>query len=175
MLAPPSPRTFGVNEVQVASYLNSVRDALLFLSNPPICNAVQATSQNLGTGAWTALSLDSTAVDTYGMHSNTTNPSRCVSQAAGYYSVTNAVCVATNATGWRGVRTEKNGSQITGGASEVPAVGTGPTAIGSPEIITYLNVGDYAEAYGIQTSGGTVGTSVNTDANCAITVKWLHN
>lgn len=172
---PPQPRTFSVDEVEVAAYMNAVRDALIFLANPPVCNAVQATPQNLTTGAWTSLSLDSTAVDTYGGHSNATNNSRYVSQAAGYYSLTNAVSVGSNGTGWRGVRTEKNGSQITGGASEIPSNGGGPTAIGSPEIITYLNVGDYAEAYGIQTSGGTLSTSVNTDANCAITVKWVHS
>lgn len=171
-----TPRTFSVNETEVASYLNAVRDALTFLGNPPICNAVQATSQNVSTGtsSWTSLALDSTAVDSYGMHSNTTNNSRATSQAAGYYMVFTAACYASNATGWRGTRSARNGAAIAGGAGEFGANGSGVTAIPSPPVITYLNIGDYVEAQGLQTSGATLGTSINSDADSSLTAVWVH-
>jgi hypothetical protein len=173
--APPQPRTFGVNEVQVAAYLNSVRDALLFLANPPVCNAVQATFQSIPTGtSWTSLAQDSTAADPYGMHSNTTNNSRATSQAAGYYMVFAAAAFASNATGWRGARVAKNGASVAGGATEIGTNPAGVTAISSPPVITYLNVGDYVESQGLQTSGGSLNSSVNSDADCSLTAQWVH-
>ena len=173
--APPQPRTFGVNEVEVASYLNSVRDALIFLANPPVCNAVQATGQNINSGAsWTSLALDSTAADPYGMHSNTSNNSRATSQAAGYYMLFTSACFPSNATGWRGTRAAKNGAALAGGAGEFGANGAGVTCIPSPPVVTYLNLGDYAEAQGLQTSGSILTTSTNSDADSSLTAVWVH-
>lgn len=170
-----TPRTFSVNETEVASYLNAVRDALTFLGNPPICNAVQATSQTVATGTnWVSLALDSTAADPYGMHSNTTNNSRATAQAAGYYMVFGAAAFASNGTGWRGARCTKNGAALAGGAAEIGANGAGVTAFSGPPVITYLNVGDYVESQGLQTSGGNLGTSVNSDADCSLTAVWIH-
>lgn len=173
--APPSPRTWSVDEVEVASYMNATRDALIFLANPPVCNAVQATGQSIATGAtWTALALDSTAADPYGMHSNTTNNSRATSQAAGYYAVFSAACFPSNATGWRGSRSAKNGAAIAGGAAELGTNPSGVWAAGSPPVIIYLNVGDYVESQGLQTSGGPLTTSTNTDADSSLTAVWVH-
>lgn len=89
----PSPRTFSVQEVEVAAYLNAVRDALTFLVNPPIATCFQGISQGLGgSGTTVMITYDSTAVDTYGGHSNTVNNSEYVSQAAGWYLITGGVC-----------------------------------------------------------------------------------
>lgn len=170
-----TPRTFSVNETQVASYMNAIRDALTFLGNPPVCNAIQATPQTIATGTnWASLALDSTAADPYGMHSNTTNNSRATSQAAGYYMVFGAACYASNATGWRGARSAKNGSAIAGGASELSPNAAGVTAFSGPPVITYLNIGDYVESQGLQTSGGNLSTSVNSDADCGLTAIFVH-
>jgi hypothetical protein len=176
MLAVPSPRTFSVGEIQTGSYFNSsVRDATTFLLNVPICNAIQATPQNVSTGLWTPLTLDSTVVDSYGGHSNSTNNSRYTCQAAGWYLLTAAVCWSSNSTGWRGIRLLKNGTTaVAGSGTEVNANTSGVTAIGTPSVILYLNVGDYVEGEGYQTSGGLLATSVNNDANCGLTAIWLH-
>lgn len=171
-----TPRTFSVNETQVASYMNAIRDALTFLGNPPICNAVQATPQNIANGSvWVSLAMDSTAADPYGMHSNTTNNSRATSQAAGFYMVFGAAAFASNSVGWRGARCAKNGAAIAGGASEIGANGSGVTAFSGPPVITYLNVGDYVESQGLQTSTtNPLSTSVNSDADCGLTAVWVH-
>jgi hypothetical protein len=169
-----TPRTFSVNEVEVASYMNAVRDALTFLGNVPICNAVQATGQSVGSAAWTSLSLDSTVVDTYGGHSNTTNPSRYTSQVPGYYLLNGCSSFPSNSTGWRGARATKNGAAVNGGAGEYGANASGATVPASPTVLVYLNVGDYCETQGYQTSGSGLTTSVNSDANCALTAVWVH-
>lgn len=171
----PVPRTFNVAEFETAAYLNSVRDALNFLLNVPICNATQSTTQTLSTGVWTALSLDSTVVDSYGGHSNTTNNSRYTAQVAGWHLVSGAACIASNATSWRGIRSEKNAATVTGAATEVAAASGSPTTIATPSSIIFLNVGDYVESYGLQNSGGNLSTNVNSDADCALTVVWLHS
>jgi hypothetical protein len=178
VLAVPTPRTFTVGEIETAAFYNSsVRDAVGFLIGAPICNAVQATAQTVNSGIWTPLTLDSTVVDSYGGHSNSTNNSRYTAQVAGWYQVSGAVCWAANTTGWRGVRTLRNGVTATvGGATEVQAntVAAALTTLATPTVIVFLNVGDYVEVEGYQTTGAQLLTAVNSDANCAITVVWLH-
>lgn len=176
VLAVPSPRTWSVGEIETGSNFNaSVRDATTFLLNPPICNAIQATAQTVSTGLWTQLTLDSTVVDSYGGHSNTTNNSRYTAQVAGWYLVTAASCWASNSTGWRGIRILKNGTTaVAGSGTEVAANSSGVTAIGTPSVILYLSVGDYVEGEGYQTTGSGLLTSVNNDANCGLTAIWLH-
>lgn len=177
-LTVPVMRTFNVGEYETGAFFNSnIRDATSFLLNPPICNAVQATAQTVSNILWTPLTLDSTIVDSYGGHSNSTNNSRYTAQAPGWYMVMGAVCWAANATGWRGVRTLKNGATASvGGATEVLAntVAAALTTIATPAVIVFLNSGDYVEVEGYQTSGGNLATAVNSDANCALTVVWLH-
>lgn len=175
-LAVPTQRTFSVGEYETGAYFNSnVRDTGTYLLNIPIVNAIQATAQTVSTGLWTPLTLDSTVVDSYGGHSNSTNNSRYTCQAAGWYLVTAASCWVSNATGWRGIRLLKNSNTaIAGSGAELSANASGVTAIGTPSVIIYLNVGDYVEGEGYQTTGGNLNTSVNNDANCALTAIWLH-
>lgn len=177
-LAVPVQRTYSVGEYETGAFFNSnVRDATTFLLNIPICNAVQATTQSISNALWTPLTLDSTIVDSYGGHSNTTNNSYYTAQVSGWYLLSASVCFATNATGWRGVRVIANGATaIAGSATEVLAntVAAGLTTIASAASITYLTAGQYVQAEGYQTSGGALSTSVNNDAACAITAVWLH-
>ena len=175
-LTVPVLRTYTVGEYETGAFFNSnIRDSGNFLLNVPICNAVQATPQALGTtGVWFSLNLDSTVVDSYGGHSNSTNNSRYTAQAAGWCLVSAAACFATNSTGFRGVRVAHNGTPVVGSATDVGANSSNITTIGSPTVIVYLAVGDYVEGQGLQSSGGSLNTSVNTDANCGLTVVWLH-
>jgi hypothetical protein len=176
-LAVPVMRTFTVGEYETGAYFNSnVRDAMNFVTQPPIFNAVQATAGTISSTLWTPLPLDSTIVDSYGGHSNTTNNAQYVAQVAGWCLVTAAVCWASNATGWRGIRILHNSNlAVSGSATEVSANASGVTALATPSVIVYLNVGDYVQGEGYQTSGGSLSTSVNVDANCALTVFWLHS
>jgi hypothetical protein len=170
------PRTFTVGETETAAFFNTnIRDTSNFLLNIPVCNAIQATAQTVSNSLWTPLTLDSTVVDSYGGHSNSVSNSRYTAQISGWYLVTASSCWISNATGWRGIRILKNGSTaIAGSGTEVAANGSGVTAIGTPSVIVYLNAGDYVEGEGYQTTGSTLNTSVNNDANCGLAIIWLH-
>lgn len=172
----PSPRTFNVAEYETAAYLNSVRDALNFLLNPPAATLVQVTTATtLGTGAWTAIGMDSSTFDNYGGHSNTVNNSRYTIQAAGKYLVSGAVAYTGNGTNSRGAKVEKNGAVVQGPYT-LGAAGT--TRAMSASLSTFIVpcvVGDYLELYGFQDSGGNLSTTITTDQSSFFTVSRLSN
>lgn len=172
----PVPRTFVVAETEVAAYLNAVRDALTFLLNRPLLEVYQNAAQTVGTSAFTACSLDSTTVDSYGMHSNTTNNSRAVAQVAGWYTF-------AAASGWpagshgRGGSLFKNGAAtLNGGTSlvQTPDVGGICVAPLAPFPV-FLNVGDYIEWDVFQASGGNLATNNGGGQFCSyLTAIWDH-
>jgi hypothetical protein len=167
----PIPRTFGVNEVQVGSYLNSVRDALNFLLNPPACVATQATFQALTTGTPTAIACDTTVTDPYGMHSNTVNNSRIVCPVSGYWQQLGTVTIATNATGARTLQGAHSGTPI--GYANVSSAGFSATSW-SAQVATdafFASAGDYFEVDANQTSGGNLNTGAG---GCSQQLRWVH-
>lgn len=172
----PSPRTFNVAEYETAAYLNSVRDALNFLLNPPAATLVQITTATvLGTGAWTAIGMDSSTFDNYGGHSNTTNNSRYTIQAAGKYLVSGAVAYVGNGTGSRGTKAEKNGAVVQGPYSLHTATTTRAMSESTSGFIIPCVVGDYLELYGFQDTGGNLSTTITTDQASFFTIIRLSN
>ncbi len=171
----PVPRTFGVSEFETAAYLNSVRDALNFLLKPPIASLYQGTGQVVGNNAFTALNMDNTINDSYGGHSNSTNPSRYTAQVAGWYTVSGAAGWTTNTTGARGAAIYVNGSTINGGsgvAAPSPGSSVTVTAIGAIEV--FLNAGDYVEIDGYQNSGVNLTTQTGGSLTSYFTIDWRH-
>lgn len=172
MLAVPSPRTFNVQEVEVASYLNSVRDALNFLLNPPLASLYQVATTSLSAGTWTALGFDSATVDTYGGHSGTTNPSRYTAQVSGWYECSGAVCTTVaQTTGFRSAMFQVNGSRYQGSAADLAASGDN-TTVPTPSTPIYLNAGDYVELIGY--SSVTTTTRSLNDLASRMNVRWAH-
>lgn len=171
----PVPRTFGVNEFETAAYLDSIRDALNYLLNPPIASLYQATTQSVANNTFSALTMDQTINDSYGGHSNTVNPSRYVAQVAGWYTVSGAAGWATNNTGARGAAIYTNGSPINGGsgvAAPSPGASVTITAVGAIEV--FLSTGGYVEIYGYQNSGGALSTQTGGSLTSYFTVDWRH-
>ena len=174
-LAVPSPRTFTPGETEVGSYLNSLRDALNFLINPPILTATQASGQSIPNVTWTSLALDATSVDSYGMHSNSVNNTRAVAQVAGWYLVCGSVNWNPNSTGNRGIRLAKNGTAIVGsGAFRLPTGAGNTDGMGSSSLLAFLAVGDYVEVQAFQSSGGALNTVIGSDVDASMTVTWTH-
>ncbi len=166
----PSPRTFTVSEVETGAFLNSQRDGLNFLLNKPIALFTQTAAQSIPTGALTAIAFDTTTVDSYGGHSNTTNNTRYTAQVPGWYVPVITGSIVANATGVRYSTLAKNGSQLNflsgpqvANASFVAAT----TAVG----LVFLNAGDYLEGWTFQNSGGALNTSPTF---CQFMVFWLH-
>ena len=171
----PVPRTFSVSETETGSYMNTIRDALNFLLNPPMFVGYQTSTQSVSNGTWTSMAIDTTVIDSYGGHSNVTNNSRYTAQAAGWYLPVGVAAFTTNATGGRGTRFAKNGTAIQGSASFDMAVSTNATAAPGNSLAMFLNVGDYLEVQGYQTSGGSLSTVSTSDIDSSFAVYWIHS
>lgn len=168
----PVPRTFSVSEVETGGYLNSLRDALSFLLNPPIANLYQNAAQTIATSTLTAISLDSTTTDTYGGHSNSTNNTRYTAQVAGWYWCYGQVAFSPNGTGNRLAGLSKNGSTIGQTFMAVQSATAANAGCAVTGYLLFLNAGDYVELIGYQGSGGNLNTS---GANSFLIVDWRHS
>jgi hypothetical protein len=171
----PAPRTFVVGETEVAAYMNAIRDALNFLLNKPIAQLIQNTVQSITNSTVTPVTFDGSVTDSYGGHSNVTNPSRYVAQVAGWYNISGPAAFATNSSGVRVARLRKTGTDVVyfdAWAQAVTAAST-PSAVAA-EGILFLNVGDYAELCGYQTSGGSLSTIV-AGPQSGMSVLWEHS
>lgn len=169
----PNPRTFVAGEFETASYFNALRDAINFLTNRPTAMVYQTAAQSLANGAFTAITMDSTILDTYGQHSNTTNNSRFTCQLAGWYSVSGGVSYLTNTTGSRGALIYKNGAALTQATGGIVAASNALHVAMTGEFLIQLAVGDYVELYGWQNSGGALSTA-GSGYYPYLYVRWDH-
>lgn len=168
----PSESTATVGLVLTASMWNTnVRDGVNYLLNPPVFIGVQTAAQSLVTATFTAITFDTETVDTYGGHSTVTNTSRYVAQVAGWYEVVARAGFAGNATGRRMAAVHVNGSQIR--VNETDAVGSVAQSVEITETV-FLNVGDYVETDGYQSSGGALNTQTAANFTSTMTVRWVH-
>lgn len=91
-----------------------------------------------------------------GMHSTTVNNTRFVARARGWYPITAQVEFAANATGQRGARLLKNGTdQIAYDLRDASAAGTSSVSV-STQVL--LNAGEWVELRAFQNSGGALNT-----------------
>lgn len=171
----PNPRTAVAGEFETAAYFNALRDAINFLLNPPLATLHQQTTQSIASGNFVSLSLDATDRDYYGMHSNSTNPSRATAIVAGVYEVSGTVSWPSNATGARGCRIAYNGSAVLGSASFTGTTNGDVYAITTPAFHVQMAVGDYVEIQGFQSSGGSLSTIVSaSDIRASMNIRWVH-
>lgn len=136
------------------------------------CLAYHSTTQNVASGVWTVIALDSESFDTGSFHSTASNTSRLVAPSTGYYLIHGAVAFPLNSSGYRTLQFRKNaaGNSASGtGLSyrEYPTNGAGQAI---PEIneIVYLTAGDYIELFAYQTSGSTLAVTVASDVPVSI-------
>ena len=177
-LAVPIPRTFVVGEFETAAYLNSsVRDTSSFLLGVPIATVYQTITQSLTSGAAAPVAFDSTAVDSYGGHSNTVSNGRYTAQVAGWYMIGGAAPMAGSGSGtYRKLQVYYNGSAVAYATSELPPPSTSAAAATpalSPTII-YMNVGDFVSVYATADTSG-VSVTPNTLNEAYMTVVWIHS
>lgn len=144
-----------------------------FLTTVPTAEVYQSVSQNIPNGAFTAVTMDSSILDTDGQHSNSVNPSRVVCQVAGWYSVSGAIGYLTNATGARGAVIYKNGAALTQSTGTITAASNALHVATAGEFLVQLAVGDYVELYAWQNSGGALGTA-GSGYYPFLYVRWDH-
>jgi hypothetical protein len=170
-LAVPVEPTVAPGQTITSAWANaSVRDAINFVINPPEAVISQTAVQSIATSAFTPLQFDTTTQDTYGSHSNTVNNTRMTAQVAGWYQIDATYAAAVNGTGGRQVVIAKNGTQITTSLFGV-ASSTLINLVLQTSALVQLNVGDYVEAQGWQSSGGNLNT-VTTQSG--MTAVWVH-
>lgn len=174
LLQVPSPRTFAVQEFETAAFLNSVRDALTFLLNPPRARLTQATTATSVPGsAFTSIGMDNTVIDTYVGHSNTTNNSRYTAQVAGRYRVFGVNAWAANTSNVRLIRETVTGTGVPGSLTSMNAT-SALSAVQCTESTVFMNVGDYVEVQGFQSTSGSLNTSPGTtDTAPSMDVQWV--
>jgi hypothetical protein len=177
----PSSHEF-VGGIATTSEANTyIRDPIQFLLAPPIAELRQTSAQSLTTSTWTSITFGAedadTDVDGVGGHDNVTNNSRFTARYAGWYEVAGGVAFAFHATGVRATRLAVNGSVLTGTQVLLQAVTSGSlyTAVPVRKKLVYLNVGDYVEVQGFQSSGGALNTEIGSEAQSTMSLSWKSN
>ena len=161
---PVSSTTFGI----------PVSTDVPVLANPPTAKLTNSVGISIANNTATALTWDTESWDAAGGHSTVTNPSRytCQTGYAGKYRVDVVVYYVANATGAREAWFEVNGTSQPAGSSLLPGAATIVSV--SAFAVVQLAVGDYVEAFTLQTSGGALSTNndVPRRQSC-FTVQWI--
>ena len=113
-----------------------------------------SADQSIPNATWTALALDSERFDTDVIHDTVTNNSRLTCKTAGKYVIVASAMFASNATGLRGIKILLNSTTII--AKLYFAAISGDTTPTFVSTLYELNVGDYVQMQGVQTSGGAL-------------------
>jgi hypothetical protein len=170
----PNPRTWSVGDLASAAVLNTeIRDTVNYIAGPPIFIAKQAVAQSIASSTFTPITFTTEEVDNYAGHSNSTNTSRYTAQLAGWHHVLGVVQWTANVTGRRVGALYVNGSIVR--QTEIVTVTTATgTTTNIVETALYLNVGDYVEAVGWQSSGAALSTQSGfPQSACFFGVLWI--
>lgn len=173
----PTFRTWVAGEVVTAAYMNSnVRDGGNFFLATPIAELRQTVAQSLGSGAPTAILLDTEDVDTDAAHSTVTNTSRYTPQTAGYCQYSGGISYAVNATGVRGAYWYLNAAVVNATETMLATAAAVFVSVAARTKQIFANGStDYVEIYSYQTSGGALNTAVAaTGAQSGVSVRYVH-
>lgn len=119
----PTPRTWANPEVVDDTMMNTIRDALNFLLDPPRCVLTDAGGGALTNGAYTAVTFGTEVKDNDSMHSTVTNPTRITIQTAGTYRFSGIAGHASSATANAVLAIRKNGTTLYQGSRVYGAIG----------------------------------------------------
>jgi hypothetical protein len=154
----PTLPTWTAGQRVTGALLQSITTFGNFMGTPPQARLHQAVSQSLANNTFSAITFDSTDIDTYSGHSNVTNNTRYTFQYSGTYLLLGGVSWAASTTGFRQVLFRGNGtaSYKKIQAAPSPSFETAlQTAVTEP-----FNAGDYVELMCWQNSGGSLSTVV---------------
>ncbi len=152
-------------------------DGLIFALNPPVCQVFASVAQSIPDSTPTGILYDSENLDPYGMHSTTSNTSRIIPTAPGWYEVSGGAVYAPNASGSRKCQPYQNGLPINYASGQVPASpgGSDGTAVACPTVTLFFNgTTDYVQLVAYQDSGGALNINPSTSNESFLRVKWSH-
>jgi hypothetical protein len=173
----PDTHTF-TDGIATSSEANTyIRDPLNFLLSPPIAELRQDAAQTFTTAVATAVQFGAFDVDTdvdgVGGHDIATNNTRYTARYSGWYQVAGVVSFAVNGTGDRFAWLMVNGADVNGSLGFTAADATAVTEVACHTKHVFLNVGDYVELIGFQSSGGNLNTAVTTREQPSMSVRWV--
>lgn len=172
----PSYRTWVVGEIVTAAFMNTnIRDSGLFLIAIPLFRGRNTAGQSIANSTYTSIVLDTEDVDSDGMHSTVTNPSRVIPQTVGWYLLSGGVGWVVNVTGQRGGLWAKNGTAVPGTDSLGPnATASFPSSAAARATHVQMNgTTDFVELQGFQSSGGALSTATNSGDQPSVDVQWV--
>lgn len=167
------------SDVLPTAQLTQLAAAVNFLQTPPIAKLRQTVAQTLTTGVSTAITFTTESVDTdidgIGGHDNAVNTSRFTARYAGWYGVSGGVSWNSSAAGIRLARFAVNGTLDDASDSLLATAGAGNThRHPTRTTMVFLNVGDYAELFAVQSSGGNLATIATAGGEQShMTVWWI--
>lgn len=184
MIIPPVERWIAGEQVDADLMQRRASDMLAFLLEPPMAAAKATVVQQITTGTWTKILLDTVIKDNDGIVDLTND--RLNIQTPGWYEI--EVCTAygtgngNDTLGRRIAAARLNGSGANGGQRArrdcIPCTDAarGVRAGGSMTAL-FLNKGDYLELMGYQDSTTTKPTDVSATPGPGpyIAVRWVSN
>lgn len=179
MAATPGTHTFTGGVATTSEQNTYVRDPLLFLFKVPIAeltaNAVQSINNATATAIAFAAETVDTDVDGVGGHDNVTNNTRYTARYAGWYYCDGGIGWASNATGVRAAWWSVNGTLLNSATIDIPAISGAITTVPARGKLIFLNVGDYVELDGYQTSGAALNATNNAPDLSSASIHWVSN
>jgi hypothetical protein len=178
----PVPATFTDTVLDAADLNTGVRDPITWAIERAFMRAHAAATQSIGDSSWTSLNLATEDVDRANgaastQHSTSSQTSRFTCVYAGWYLACPAAAFASNGTGRRGVRIAVNASPLDAGGVIMQAnTSSGINGFPGGSDLVFLNVGDYVEVQGFQSSTGSLNASAASgDINTRLNMIWIGN
>ena len=174
-LAVPNPSTQAPgNLITGAAWNAQVRDAINFLTYPPIFLGQSTVTTSVPTNVFTVVTLNTTLVDSYTAF-NSANSS-FVAPVTGWYYCSGTVAWPSSGTGIRAAAFYKNGAAYSPGAyGMLPSTNSTWLAQGIQAVqLMYLATGDYVQLMTGQDTGGTISTGNFSYLPTSMQVFWLH-
>lgn len=125
--------------------------------------AYHNTTQSISTGTPTAVALNSELYDTNTLHDNSTNNSRLSLDQEGFWRVIGQVSWATNTSGRRTLRIDRNGSTTDTIVTLPPASGAN-TYMQVDVDVEVTSSSDYVELIAVQDSGSSINLAGGSSA-----------
>ena len=138
---------------RILNTTGDVQFAKKALFTAPGAHVYNNVNQSAANATLTILSFNSERFDTDNIHDAVTNNSRLTCQTSGVYAISASIAWAANVTGVREMGIYLNGAKIS--SYKLPAASSGATEM-NISALHQLNVGDYVQVYGYQTSGAAL-------------------
>lgn len=163
-MAVPVKPVFGTNAVVPSSKLNALADLANYAVKPPACAVTRSTAQSIPNSAITYITFDTELVDTTGSMFTASSTTITVPET-GIYMVSGYSGLAINATGYRRLLLDQNGSFVV--IDQRTAV-TGDNTHMTINTLLVCTAGDAIKLAADQNSGG----ALNTAGTPRFTISW---